>query len=272
MTQEIPFIKMHGLGNDFVIIDQRIFKYALDVNKIKKISDRKLGVGCDQLILIDNSENANISMQIYNKDGSIVGACGNGTRCVAYLIMDEAGSEFVTIETIAGVLEAKLYTNGEVSVNLGVPKTSWYDIPVISEMDTNYIDIVIDDLKYPYAVNVGNPHIVFFVENLDEVEIEELGPSIENHYYFPEKVNVNFVEIIDRNNIKLRTFERGAGLTLACGTGASASVWAATCRDLTGNEVNVIQDGGNLLIKKLPNNSIEMRGKIEKSFVGVMEI
>ncbi len=270
--KEIPFVKMHGLGNDFVIIDNRVFNYQFDKLQITKISDRKLGIGCDQFILIHGPDSGDARMQIFNKDGSEAEACGNGARCVAWLLMEEAGTKNIFIQTVSGILEAKLHDHMEVSVNMGKPKTDWHEIPMIIAMDTNKLDIVIDDLANPSAVNVGNPHVVFFVDNLAEVEIEEVGRSIENHYYFPKKTNVNFAQVLDRNTIKLRTFERGVGLTLACGTGACASAQAAFNRNLIDRKVKVEQDGGDLQITIHSNRNIEMRGKIEKSFVGVIEI
>ena len=263
---------MHGLGNDFVIIDNRAFNYQFDKLQITKISDRKIGVGCDQFILINKSDSCDAMMRIFNKDGSEAEACGNGTRCVAWLIMEEAGTKTSQIQTISGILEAKLHDNEEVSVNMGKPKSDWRDIPMIIAMDTNNLDLVIDDLANPSAINVGNPHVVFFVDNLAEVEIEEIGRSIENHYYFPKKTNVNFAQVLDRSTIKLRTFERGVGLTLACGTGACASAQTAYNRNLIDKDVKVLQDGGDLHVTIHSNGNIEMRGRIEKSFVGVIEI
>ena len=263
---------MQGLGNDFVIIDNREELFKLNADNIKHIADRKFGVGCDQLIMIENSSKADIAIEIYNQDGSLAEACGNGTRCIASIIMNETKLDKVSIKTASTITHAKICQNGEIAVNMGIAKTNWQEIPLIHEMDSSSIDIAIDNIKNPFAVNVGNPHLVFFVEDLTQIEIEEIGPTIENHYYFPKKINVNFAQIIDQNTIKIITFERGVGLTLACGTGACASVFAAIEKKLTNNQVRVLQKGGDLLITKNQDGSLEMQGEVALSFTGRIKI
>lgn len=267
---EIKFIKMHGCGNDFVIIDGRFNAINLSASQIQKISNRKFGVGCDQLIVIYESNNADCKIKIYNADGNEVEACGNGTRCVAHYIISEKKVTQVRIETLAGILSAQFCSDNIISVDMGKAKTAWHEIPMIVDMDTLAVDLVIDNLSYPTAVNIGNPHVVFFVDDFEDLEIDEIGYSIENHYYFPKKTNVNFAKIIDQQIIELKTYERGVGKTLACGTGACATVFAAVMKKLTKSHVLVKQEGGDLDITIHDNGHIEMKGKIEISFTGVI--
>jgi len=244
---ELDFYKMHGLGNDFVIVDQRSGKLSLSPQQIRQIGDRRRGVGFDQLLLLEPSRNANVFMRVYNPDGSEAGACGNGTRCVARLMMEEQGLSRVAIETTAGILETVPGLRGY-TVTMGRPGLGWDEIPLAKPMDTLYLDIELGTLSRPTAVSMGNPHAVFFVDDVDAYDIPAIGPLVEWHPTFPEGNNVGFAQIIDRETIRLRVWERGAGLTQACGTGACAALVCAARAGKTDRKAKLILDGGDLFI------------------------
>jgi diaminopimelate epimerase len=269
---KINFIKMHGLGNDFVIIDNRVNNISVNKELINKLSDRKSGVGCDQLIIIDSNSKADIhaNIEIFNPSGDRAEACGNGTRCVAKLLFDESNKNEIQILSDAGILHAKRIDSSNISVNLGKLSTNWEKIPLSKEIDTLNININIDGFRNGVAVNIGNPHIVFFKENIDEVDLHTIGPIIENHKFFPNKTNVEIVEIINRNKIKMKVWERGAGSTLSCGSGACASVYAGQLKNLLNNNVEVQLELGSLFINILNNEAI-MTGPAEISFFGNIE-
>ena len=253
------FVKMHGLGNDFVILDARNGAVAMDEARARAIADRRTGVGCDQVILLEPSEVADLRMRIWNADGGEVEACGNATRCVALL-----GAE--TIETKGGILSAK--ANGaSATIDMGKPRFEWDEIPLAYAMDTAAMPVAWEDLRDPAAVNVGNPHLVFFVADADAVDLARLGPSIENDPLFPERVNVNVASIED-GAIRLRVWERGAGLTHACGTGACATAVAAIRRKLVTSPVDVRLPGGVLTIAWAPGESVSMTGPATHVFTG----
>jgi len=261
-----PFIKMHGLGNDFVVIDGR--ELALpEVNTriATALADRRTGIGCDQLVLIENSTVADFRMRIFNPDGSEVGACGNASRAVTLL-----HGKPCRIETASGVIEAHPQDDG-IAVNMGVPHFDWDQIPLGYAMDTLSLPVGWEDLNDPTAVNVGNPHVVFFVPDTDAVELDRLGPLIENDPLFPERVNVNVATVTARNAMRLRVWERGAGLTRACGTGACASAISAMRRGLMDRTVEVTLPGGLLTITWASDNSIIMTGPATESFRGSFE-
>tara|TARA_B100000686_G_scaffold354693_1_gene466456 strand:+ start:1996 stop:2817 length:822 start_codon:yes stop_codon:yes gene_type:complete len=263
-----PFIKMHGLGNDFVILDSRKNKFMLDEESIKLISNRKLGIGCDQVIEMINSTKEDIYMKIYNSDGSEAEACGNAARCIAGLLFASSPKKEVRIETISGVLKAKSEKNGFVKVDMGRPKFFWKDIPL--EKEIKNINFSKFSLNNGMAINIGNPHIVFFVKDLDSINIEEIGPLIENDPLFPNKINVEICKIINKNKIITRVWERGSGKTLACGSGACAALIAAHKSNLTNPESEVVLDGGSLNIKWNINTDkhVIMSGPIAVSFLG----
>ncbi|MEZ5933491.1 MAG: diaminopimelate epimerase [Alphaproteobacteria bacterium] len=264
---ELDFHKMHGLGNDFVIVDQRSGKLVLSAAQIRKIADRRRGVGFDQLLLLQPSDKAHVFMRVYNPDGSESGACGNGTRCVARLMMEEQGLSSVLIETRAGILEAKPGLMGY-SVVMGRPGLAWDEIPLARAMDTLHLDIEAGPLKAPTAVNMGNPHAVFFVGDAEAVDLAALGPGLEHHPLFPERANIGVAQVRDRNTIRLRVFERGAGITSACGSGACAAVVAAIRRDLVGPTASVLLDGGKLSITWREDGQVVMTGPASHSFTG----
>ena len=253
------FHKMHGLGNDFVILDARAGAVAMDPDRARAIADRRTGVGCDQLILLEPSEVADVRMRIWNSDGGEVEACGNAARCVALL-----GHQ--TIETLGGILSAE--ANGAAAtIDMGSPRFAWDEIPLGYAMDTAAMPVGWEDLREPFAVNVGNPHIVFFVGDADAIDLERLGPVIEHDPLFPERVNVN-VASFEGNAIRLRVWERGAGLTQACGTGACATAVAAIRRRLVSSPVEVRLPGGALGIEWEPGGTIRMSGPATHVFTG----
>jgi diaminopimelate epimerase len=253
------FRKMHGLGNDFVILDAREGAVAIDAARARAIADRRTGVGCDQVILLEPSQVADVRMRIWNADGSEVEACGNATRCVALL-----GAS--TIETRGGILRVEA-NGGGATVDMGEPAFTWEEIPLAYAMDTESLPVGWEDLADPAAVNVGNPHIIFFVEDADAVDLARLGPLIEHDPLFPERVNVNIASI-HHGAIRLRVWERGAGLTLACGTGACATAVAAIRRGLVKSPVEVQLPGGILDIAWEADGSIAMSGPATHVFDG----
>lgn len=264
----IPFIKMHGLGNDFVVLDARRQPVRLDTAAVRLLGDRRLGIGFDQMITIEGSDKADAFMRIHNADGSEVESCGNATRCIASLLMQETGRDAVTIDTLGGWLEAKSGAKGQVSVNMGEPRLSWQDIPLSRAMDTETLDYSFAGYDKPGAVNVGNPHVVFFVADAEAVPLAEIGPKIEHDPLFPQRINAEFAQVLDRGRIRMRVWERGAGITRACGTGACATLVAAARRGLTERKAEVILDGGPLTIEWAADNHIYMTGPATEAFRG----
>jgi diaminopimelate epimerase len=258
------FHKMHGLGNDFVIIDAREQPFEVTAALAKAIADRRTGVGCDQLILLEPSDTADLKMRIWNQDGGEVESCGNATRCVVQL----TGAR--TIDSDGGLLTGE-DIGAEVEVAIGEPRFGWDEIPLAYAMDTMALPMAWDGLENPQAMNVGNPHVVFFVDDLDAVPIEGLGPKIENDPAFPERINANVAEIED-DGIRLKTWERGAGLTLACGTGACATAVAAIRAKRANSPVRITMPGGSLTISWEPGEQIRMRGTATHVFEGELDL
>ena len=269
-----PFIKMHGLGNDFVVLDLRQRPLELDAAQARGIANRRTGVGCDQVIAIEPSEQGDAFMRIRNADGEEVEACGNGTRCVASLLFGELGRDRVTIETVAGLLRASANDDGMVTVDMGPARLQWDEIPLAREMDTLHVDLAIGPasapvLSDPCCVNMGNPHAVFFVDDVEAIDIHTVGPMLESHPLFPEKANIGFAQVLDRGQVRLRVWERGAGLTLACGSGACAAAVAAHRRDLTGRNMLLQLDGGELHLEwRESDGHVLMTGPVSTSFSG----
>ncbi|MDB3954990.1 diaminopimelate epimerase [Alphaproteobacteria bacterium] len=263
-----PFIKMHGLGNDFVVIDSTKNQYTINKSSIQLISDRRFGVGCDQVIEMKPSAKEDIYMKIYNSDGTEAEACGNAARCVAGLLFASNQKKEVSIETVAGVLKAESEEDGLIKVDMGKPSFFWKDIPLSS--DISHISFEELSLINGLAVNMGNPHIVFFVKDINEVDINKVGPLVENSSYFPEKVNVEVCQIINKSKIKVTVWERGAGKTLACGTGACAALVAAYKNNLTDPTAEIVLNGGSLNITWNVNSDehVIMSGPIAVSFLG----
>ncbi|KAF0097500.1 MAG: diaminopimelate epimerase [Rhodospirillaceae bacterium] len=273
-----PFLKMHGLGNDFVVLDARLHALDLTVPRRRAIADRRLGVGCDQLIVLEppTESDADVFMRIYNPDGSEAQACGNATRCVASVVMDERKSDDVTIQTVAGLLESQKVGRGAnglpvISVDMGLVRMDWREIPVAKACDTKHMPVGLGPLQDPVGTNVGNPHATFFVDDLAAIPITELGPKIEHDPFFPERVNVGVAQIIGENKLKLSVWERGAGLTLACGSGACAAGVAAARRGLTGRKVDVVVEHGTLTIEWLRDDHVSMTGGIALAYRGELD-
>lgn len=265
----IPFLKMHGLGNDFVVIDARVEPLAMSAARASALADRNTGIGCDQLIVLEPSTRADVKMRIFNPDGSEVGACGNATRAIGLLLAPEHAGR-TRIETGGGLLEAHA-TNSGIAVDMGAPRFDWDAIPLAYAMDTLAMPLGWETLENPVAVNVGNPHAVFFVPDADAVDLARLGPVIENDPVFPERVNVNVASLIGPDHLRLRVWERGAGLTRACGTGACATAIAAMRRKLTGRSVIVELPGGPLRIDWQDSGTILMTGPATTSFEGAFD-
>jgi diaminopimelate epimerase len=258
------FHKMHGLGNDFVIVDAREAAFDVSPALARAIADRRTGVGCDQLIVLEPSKDADLRMRIWNSDGGEVEACGNATRCVVQL----TGAR--QIDSSGGLLEGR-DLGAEVEVAIGEPRFNWNEIPLAYAMDTSALPMAWDGLEHPIALNVGNPHLVFFVGDLDKVPIEQIGPSIEHDPAFPQRINVNVAEIADAG-IRLKTWERGAGLTLACGTGACATAVAAIKTRRVVSPVRVTMPGGMLTITWAPGDAVRMRGSATHVFSGELDL
>ncbi len=262
----VPFVKMHGLGNDFVVLDARSEPLpALDAVSAAALADRRTGVGCDQVIVLAPSDQADFAMRIYNADGSESEACGNATRAVGLLHGAPA-----RIETRGGLLFAEPGTEG-IAVDMGEPRFDWNEIPLAYAMDTLDMPLGWEDLDRPSAVNVGNPHVVFFVADCDATDLARLGPLIETDPLFPQRINVNAATVTSRDAIRLRVWERGAGLTRACGTGACATAIAAMRRNLCDRSVTVSLPGGDLHIDWTADNRIRMTGPACESFRGSFE-
>ena len=300
------FIKMHGLGNDFVILDLRESSIPVGRAKIAEIANRKTGIGCDQVILLQPKKNpeAALFMAIYNQDGSEAEACGNATRCVASLIMGETGKDMIVIETVAGNLPCWREPDGRITADMGEPKFGWKDIPVSHECDTLNLPLYLDlnpspdladaqspspsgrggrapDLirgergkgvrSQPVGVNVGNPHAVFFVKDVEKLDVQKIGPGLENHELFPRKVNVEFVEVRSPTELRMRVWERNAGETHACGSGACATLVAAVRRGLAERKADIVLDGGTLSIHWRDDNRVLMTGAAAHVFDGILK-
>ena len=262
----IKAFKMDGLGNDFVIIDNREKVTNLTKDQIIKICDRDF-IGCDQLIFINKDQNYDASIEFFNSDGGVSGACGNGTRCVAELLGKEKNKNTITLTTLSGHLKSHILGEKLVSTEIGLGRTKWNEIPLSEELDTKNLNIkIVDSNNNEFfggtAVNVGNPHIIFFVEDNEQFEIEKIGPEIENHKLFPEKCNVTVATIVNKELIKVKVWERGAGLTKACGTAACATAYAANQSGLVSNKVDIEFSTGRLTISIDENKSIHMKGPV----------
>ncbi|MBT5570171.1 MAG: diaminopimelate epimerase [Alphaproteobacteria bacterium] len=270
---EREFIKMHGLGNDFVIVDAQARPISIGEVAARQLSDRHTGIGFDQLITIEAApdEESDVRVRIYNADGSEVGACGNAMRCVARLMLQDNTSK-LRIRSDAGLLEAWRHSSNEnqFSVDMGPARDHWQDIPLARECDTNHVPLARGAVSDPVAVNMGNPHAVFFVEDVNAIPIETLGPELEHDPLFPERANIGFAQITGSDSMRLRVWERGAGLTLACGSGACAAAVAAHRRGLTGRKVQVTVDGGELNIELREDDHVVMSGPAEESFRGTI--
>jgi diaminopimelate epimerase len=260
------FVKMHGLGNDFVIIDGRAAPVLMPPTRVRTLADRRRGIGCDQLILLEPANDADVFMRIWNPDGSEAEACGNATRCVAALLGGDS-----LIRTRGGLLRATGSADS-ITVDMGVPRFDWEEIPLSYAMDTRVMPVAWDGLSGPSAVSMGNPHVVFFVDDLDAVPLQHLGPEIEHDPLFPARVNVNVAAVSDRARVALKVWERGVGLTLACGSGACATFAAARRRGLIDRETLIAQPGGDLRLAEGDGGHILMSGPVATSFRGETDL
>ena len=261
------FIKMHGLGNDFVVLDARAAPLKLSPAQARAIADRRTGVGCDQLIILETSERADVFMRIHNADGGEVEACGNGARCVARLVMEEREADHVVIETEIGLLRAE--SAGEhVAVDMGAPRLDWAEIPLAEERDTLHLGLERGPLADPVGVNMGNPHAVFFTGDAEAIDLAALGPELETDPLFPERANIEVAQMLGGDAIRLRVWERGVGITRACGTGACATLVAAHRRGLCGRRAELRLDGGALAVEWRDDDHVVMTGPAETSFSG----
>ena len=270
---KIPFLKMHGLGNDFVVIDGRRAVITVDAAAARALADRRTGIGCDQVILLEppREPTARVLMRIHNPDGGEAEACGNATRCVADLLARETGKAKVRIETVAGLLDAEALPDGRVAVDMGPVRTGWREIPLSRPMDTERIELTLGPLSVPVCTNLGNPHATFFVDDVDAVDLAALGPELERNQVFPQRANIGVATVRDRGNIRLRVWERGAGITRACGSGACAALVGAHRRRLVGRQATVELDGGVLDIVWRGDGHVVMTGPVALSFEGAFD-
>jgi diaminopimelate epimerase len=267
------FVKMHGCGNDFVVFDERAGSLGLTPDRAAAIADRRTGVGCDQFIVIEPPPpGADAFMRIRNPDGSEAGACGNATRCVAHLLAAESGRDHLVIRTIAGDLASEILPNGQIRVDMGQVRLDWHDIPLAYPMDTLDLDLTVGPVSHAAAANMGNPHATFFVSDIGAIPIEAIGPVLEHHALFPERANIGFAQVLGPDRIRLRVWERGAGLTLACGSGACAALVNAARRGLTGRTATIVADGGELIINWREDNHVLMTGPVATAFIGEIDL
>ena len=260
--------KMDGLGNDFIIFDRRKKSISLTKNQIIEISDRN-NIGCDQVIFIDKDEKNNAFLKFYNSDGGEISACGNGSRCAAYFLMKENNQKKISLKTNAGILLGKLNDKNLVSLNIGQPNFEWNKIPLIKKMNNKNLEIKINsidgkEIKGGFSLSVGNPHVIFFVEDLNKFNLEEIGPKIENHNYFPEKCNVTLASVKNKKHVKVKVWERGAGLTKACGTAACATAVSGSILQFNERCVDIEFSEGLLNIDWKKDNNIYMTGKVSE--------
>ena len=265
---EFKAFKMDGLGNDFVIIDQRNDQFELTNDQVKKICNRNF-IGCDQLILIKENIKYDAELKFFNSDGSEASACGNGTRCVAYFLSKENKKDIIDVYTCSGNLKSKILDKKIVQTQIGVPKTKWNEIPINKNIDTVNLNIKIYDKNNKEfiggtAINVGNPHIIFFVNKMEDFDIKKVGPVSEKHSLFPEKCNVTIAQVINKSLIKVKVWERGAGNTKACGTAACATAVAGKINGVTGSQTEIAFPLGNLSILIDKENIIHMTGPVSE--------
>jgi len=267
------FWKMHGLGNDFVIIDGRADDFVPDEDFCLRVADRHRGVGFDQIIILGKPKDpsADLYMSMFNADASIVKACGNATRCVARLLFEETGKTSGVIQTISGLLKVWKEAEGIYAVDFGEPRLKWDEIPLAKECDTLSVDLGIQGVPPACCASVGNPHAVHFVPDAAAVALSEVGPKLEHHPIFPDRCNIEFAHIIDRQNIRMRVWERGTGITQACGSGALATGIAAIRRGLTDRKITIHLDGGDLGVEwREADNHVILSGSTALSFRGTL--
>jgi diaminopimelate epimerase len=269
------FEKMHGCGNDFVVLDARAAPLGITPARAAALADRQRGIGCDQLIIIEpppEGSNADAFMRIRNPDGAEAGACGNATRCVVEKLALETGRRHQVIRTIAGNLPADLLDDGRVTVDMGPAGLNWTDVPLVRRMDTLHLDLALGPVADPAACSMGNPHATFFVDDVDALPIDTLGPALEVEKLFPDRANIGFAQVLGPDRVRLRVWERGAGLTLACGSGACAALVNAHRRGLTARRATVMMDGGALDIEWRADGHVLMTGPVVTAFTGSVDL
>jgi diaminopimelate epimerase len=274
-----PFVKMNGAGNDFVVVNALETPFAPTADQARAIADRKTGEGCDQLIALEPSTNADAFMRVWNADGGVVETCGNALRCIGWMLLQSTGKAEVTIDTLGGPTTARRAADGRITVDMGAPRLDWEQIPLDEAMDTRGIELQVGPIDAPVlhtpgAVSMGNPHVVFFMDQTpDDAFVRGTGSLIEHHPRFPEGVNVGFAHVLAPDHIRLRVWERGAGLTRACGTGACAALVAAARRGLTGRAATIEVDGGTLRIEwDEATDHVFMTGPVEVERTGTLAI
>jgi diaminopimelate epimerase len=270
---KVPFFKMHGLGNDFVVLDFRRRAVPVGARGVCALANRRTGIGCDQVILLEPPRHAvaRTFMRICNVDGSEAEACGNATRCIADFLYRESGDRHVRIETIAGLLEAEALADGRIAVDMGLARSGWREIPLARPMDTDHVQLSAGPLSDAVCTNIGNPHATFFVDLVDGIDLAALGPGLESDPLFPERANIGVAAIRDRGHIRLRVWERGAGITSACGSGACAALVAAHRRGLTDRRASIELDGGTLDMAWREDGHVIMSGPAAVSFEGTFD-
>lgn len=269
----LSFVKMHGLGNDFVVLDGRKQALSLDARTARAIADRHRGVGCDQILIIEPTTNAKADafMRIRNADGGEAEACGNGARCVADLLMRESGKSEVALDTRGGLLHASAAGAQRVAVDMGEPRFGWRDIPLARDCDTLHVPLALGPLSDPVCTSMGNPHATFFVGDVEGVDLAILGPKLEHDPIFPARANIGVAQILSPGRLRLRVWERGDGLTLACGSGACAALVAAHRRGLIERRAEIVADGGMLEIEWRGDNRVVLTGPVATSFSGMLD-
>jgi diaminopimelate epimerase len=276
LSMSRPFLKMNGLGNDFVVVEARSQPFAPSEAEARAIADRTSGIGCDQLIAIEASPRADAFMRIWNADGGEVEHCGNAARCVGWLLLEASGRDAASLDTPSGVLCVRRAGELAVTLDMGAPRLAWDEIPLAEPMDTRGIELQVGPIDAPLlhtpgCVSMGNPHVVFFVPDAETAPVREAGSMIEHHHLFPERVNVGFAQIKARDRIRLRVWERGAGLTRACGTGACAALVAAHRRGLADRKATLELDGGDLVIEwRKSDDHVLMTGPVAVDFTGTL--
>jgi diaminopimelate epimerase len=269
----IPFRKMHGLGNDFVVLDRRSWPLDLSPDLLRALADRHTGIGCDQVIVMEPAAtaDADLGLRFFNADGSESGACGNGTRCAASLVLAETGRRTIRMQGPAGMLEATI-EDGLVSVDMGEPRLSWQDVPLSEAVDTLAVDLDQPGLGTATCCSMGNPHATFFVADPATLDLGRIGPALERHPIFATGANIGFAAVESRERLSLRVWERGAGATLACGSGACAALVAAVRRGLTSGEVEIAMTLGSLFGTWREDGHVVLAGPVATSFTGTYEI
>jgi len=275
---QVRFLKMHGLGNDFVVIDARMSPFSLSAAQAAAIADRRRGIGGDQIIVLEaapgepNGNQADVFMRIRNADGSASAACGNATRCIGGFLMDESGKSRVVIGSEAGDLFADKAPGGEVTIDFGAPRLAWHEVPLAREMDTLHLPLSIGPVSDPASCSMGNPHATFFVDDVEALDIAAIGPKLEFDPLFPERANIGFGQIVARDRIRMRVWERGAGITQACGTGACAMLVNAVRRGLADRKAQLVLDGGTLTIEwRESDDHVLMTGAVAIAARGVID-